>query len=777
MRLVSAFRAAFSGCHLTALLLVCSTAWAVDTTPPATVLKIGEPVSITDGTQRIANSGFEWSFDGWLPAGAVSRSTGQPHGGSYSAMIGDWSLVGGSGLQAALAPVPPDTPLTLVLWYRTSYSGVATGSSYSIRVFDYETGAAPEFAGHTGEVQGWQKLVVDLSTFSDRTVYLQCIINTSASGQSVLWIDDVHFTVGSDVWVLPATSFTRFAADFETLVNATLYSEDCEVFDLYTSPFSLVVPGMHTLCYKSRNSDMVWEPTARFPIGLETAPYPDPVIATALAQPNTTSLSATFSSPDPQSGVASYEYAIGTLPGLGDVVPLTTTTQSYVTESGLDLRVGRMYYWKVRAVSKLGTSSGFSISLGTRICQPCATFFEAKQLPDDRWVWLEQKVVSALFDDLSLLAVQEPDRSSGILVESSLTPPSVGNRTVVWGQTKTVSGQRRILMPRLPSSVSGTAPGPLYVSARQLGGSPVSELEPEIPGSEGCNNVGLLVCVCGRVTKIVGSTFYLDDGSGISDDGASAGIMVDCSEFGSPEVAVSQFVRVTGISGITVSGVRFVRELLVSNPADILTLRTPALYISGADHSTAHAFDMLLEAGGITTTLMSITNVESADLSGYCLIIIGYDTNTGDSWGTPAAVAKVMKSGKPIIGVERGGAAFLGTQGLTFGIANMTFSTGNRMQPMNLTSPIFSDPYPIEVSEITPLTITTSTSGSFGSVNLTTVPRDVEAFGHGVGASTHYMLARQAGRYTFWPFRSSASYFTTDGNRLFVNAAWYTIAR
>jgi hypothetical protein len=82
---------------------------------------------------------------------------------------------------------------------------------------------------------------------------------------------------------------------------------------------------------------------------------------------NLTELHATWTSSDPESGIAAYEYAIGTSAGGTDVVDWTSAgTDTIVTKTGLSLSAETTYYFSVKAQngeglwSAVGTSNGIT---------------------------------------------------------------------------------------------------------------------------------------------------------------------------------------------------------------------------------------------------------------------------------------------------------------------------------------------------------------------------------------------------------------------------------
>ncbi|MCL4395558.1 MAG: hypothetical protein M1482_12285, partial [Chloroflexi bacterium] len=81
-----------------------------------------------------------------------------------------------------------------------------------------------------------------------------------------------------------------------------------------------------------------------------------------------TSLHASWTSSDPQSGVADYSYCIGTSPGADDAVPWTDAgLATQTTKSGLSLQNGVTYYFSVKAMnggggwSAAGSSDGITV--------------------------------------------------------------------------------------------------------------------------------------------------------------------------------------------------------------------------------------------------------------------------------------------------------------------------------------------------------------------------------------------------------------------------------
>ena len=114
--------------------------------------------------------------------------------------------------------------------------------------------------------------------------------------------------------------------------------------------------------------------TYRFVDGRYAAAAPDstpptkPVVTDggAITQ-SRTELLASWTSEDPESGIREFQYAIGKTPGGTDVRPFTSTMQSSVLVTGLNLDAGAIYYFAVRAINTANLTSDVGVSDGIRI--------------------------------------------------------------------------------------------------------------------------------------------------------------------------------------------------------------------------------------------------------------------------------------------------------------------------------------------------------------------------------------------------------------------------
>jgi hypothetical protein len=93
-----------------------------------------------------------------------------------------------------------------------------------------------------------------------------------------------------------------------------------------------------------------------------SAPTTPVVLDGGAATNSTSSLSASWSSADPESGIREYQYAIGTTAGASNVLAFTTTSSNFAVAGGLSLTAGSTYYFSVRAVNNEGLVSGILVN-------------------------------------------------------------------------------------------------------------------------------------------------------------------------------------------------------------------------------------------------------------------------------------------------------------------------------------------------------------------------------------------------------------------------------
>jgi len=178
--------------------------------------------------------------------------------------------------------------------------------------------------------------------------------------------------------------------------------------------------------------------------------------------------------------------------------------------------------------------------------------YQVKSSENGASVTLTGKVVSAGPAEFpGIMYIQEPDRSSGLKVElgAAQTDAIIGSIVTVSGTLQTPAGERTITNPAVTVTGSGDAPSALSVVNRDVGGSALNLYTPGVTGGIGLNNIGLLVCVWGRVTALGSGYFYLDDGSALA---GGLGLKIVTGTLAKP--GSSQYAVAVGISSVEIDG-------------------------------------------------------------------------------------------------------------------------------------------------------------------------------------------------------------------------------
>lgn len=190
---------------------------------------------------------------------------------------------------------------------------------------------------------------------------------------------------------------------------------------------------------------------------------------------------------------------------------------------------------------------------------------QAKLLPDTQYVRVPG-TVSAAFPGFFYLS--DPNRVSGIRVNYPTHSFIAGAPLTITGTLRTSpDGERYIDYASHTTGTTGSV-DPFGFTHRSLGGtdwlfnSGTGAGQRGVINAEGLNNIGTLVRVCGRVSYAGADHFYMDDGSGASDQ-AHQGVKVLTYGFQVP--SVNSFVYFTGISSLYKFGSDYYRLIHASD--------------------------------------------------------------------------------------------------------------------------------------------------------------------------------------------------------------------
>ncbi len=265
-------------------------------------------------------------------------------------------------------------------------------------------------------------------------------------------------------------------------------------------------------------------------------------------------LSSSWAGSDLVSGIAGYQFAIGTSPGATDVLAWssagTATTGNYHLPT--TPVAGGAYYWSVKARDQAGNWSDVLSSTESVYANAYASLAEAMDNPDNTPVIVDQsEVLSGEFG--TFYYVQEAGRTRGLRIDGS-TSWNPGDAIHVAGRLATSNGERYLSNVEASKVDGGSAPSPLATKISAIGGAAPDDYTPGLAGSTGCYNLGLLVRTMGRVGAKGPGWFEISDGNGSSAKVYSTVVPPD-----------NAFVGVTGIASVE-SGQRVVRT---RTPADV----------------------------------------------------------------------------------------------------------------------------------------------------------------------------------------------------------------
>lgn len=217
------------------------------------------------------------------------------------------------------------------------------------------------------------------------------------------------------------------------------------------------------------------------------------------------------------------------------------------------LAAGVTYYYAAFSYDQEASPnySGGATTAGTPIVQ---TAGHAKTLPDSSVVDLRSLVVTAVFSSDGAIYAEDADRAAGIRIVHSGSGLAIGDRVNVSGtlSTRAVSGrpsERQVLSPIVSRLYSGEGLRPIALGCSAVGGAAIAPYTPGVTRPAGAHNIGSLIKIAGRVTKVLGSYLFVDDGGcveNISGSGPEIGVMVRCPT--APSVAVGDIVTATGVA-------------------------------------------------------------------------------------------------------------------------------------------------------------------------------------------------------------------------------------
>lgn len=282
-------------------------------------------------------------------------------------------------------------------------------------------------------------------------------------------------------WYSTVPQITLSASDSSGMpVSAIYYHWDSNTDQVYSGPFAGLI-GTHTLYYHStdQSSNVEAAKSVVFKVADLSGPTTPTVSDGGRYSEHGVPVSASWSSQDPESSIAEYQYAIGTSPGATNIKGWTsagTSTGCNWTPTGAD---GTTYYFSVKAKNGGGTWSAVGQSDGITVPIEVPSVGDAKRRPTLTPVLIRHLLITANMD--GAMFAQQSDRSAGIPVlgpdlaaqgkEATVigwTKDTNGERTLIDGETRnvlTVTETEPLAMPNLAWKTVALSPSGLLVTS------------------------------------------------------------------------------------------------------------------------------------------------------------------------------------------------------------------------------------------------------------------------------------------------------------------------
>jgi hypothetical protein len=192
------------------------------------------------------------------------------------------------------------------------------------------------------------------------------------------------------------------------------------------------------------------------------------------------------------------------------------------------------------------------------------------------------------------------------------------------------------------------------------------------------------------------------------------------------------------------------------------------------DHiESAKDYQALLNSYGCSTTLIPSHEVATTGFDAYDLIIAGTDTGYLTTWVDEQNVAAVENSGKPVVGLGKGGYWYFGQLGLSIGKPYGGYISKNSIEVDDPNNSLFRTPYAIDIPEDRVLLLYSETE-NIEIYLWPTIPETVTVLGRKVDDSGYFPLIMEHHRYLLWGFTESPQKMTEIGKTLFINVVIWT---
>jgi serine/threonine protein kinase len=203
-----------------------------------------------------------------------------------------------------------------------------------------------------------------------------------------------------------------------------------------------------------------------------------------------------------------------------------------------------------------------------------------------------------------------------------------------------------------------------------------------------------------------------------------------------------------------------------------------AAYIYSSDSTTANDYRSFLQSQGYAVDLVPMGSIFGTNFAPYKVILIGPETgNAADyqnaPWGDASETQAqyVSASGKPVVGLGRGGSLFFQAMGLFISWGQSWTGTANDIYVVDPAAVYWNFPTSVSVpaDQIVKLY---DTDSPFLAVYLPGPIAQVATIGRQSNNNDHFPILMESSRFLLWGFDGGPDGMSNKGQRVFLNILW-----
>lgn len=206
---------------------------------------------------------------------------------------------------------------------------------------------------------------------------------------------------------------------------------------------------------------------------------------------------------------------------------------------------------------------------------------------------------------------------------------------------------------------------------------------------------------------------------------------------------------------------------------DNFHLSPKAIYVYKDQLEKAEAYKALIEDNGIVVDVVQLADVPTINMHYYDLAIIGPETGYAGNWGDAEAYEHIVENKVPVLGLGKGGYAFLGKGNWYIGWPHGAHGSSHSIVGDRPSDGIWHSPYHLPFAKKT-VQLYTEPSPVV-QILLNNRPNNVEVYGFHATDAKYGDILMQSDWHMLWGFDHGPGKMTKDGRELFVNAVYRTM--